>query len=417
MVNYFKELEKPSEYYIDFNSFDSCKQTYIDIKILPFEFFEKYSHLFKMIEEYDLLFEKNKGKQLYLSPNNNHQEIPSECLYNSFINGHITSDYGLSKCGIEKLYFIKQEYNSRYRGTDFISDFKEYFTAIYDYLLYSEKLLDCSRKNIYNFLLSAKKIAKYQCKLTSNDEILFNEALSYISNYNIKIHKKNPEILRIQLPNSWYITPYNHLYNSMGPNGHKEANLRYPFDSIISGGCISDFSQYLKIAKKLLEEGYIDRYTFESYTNLHYAFTSFYPEFYFQLDEMNQMLYRTIYQKTYNPKIVKLIAGIQSAHAGLLSFFNFLKKNSSDYSSDLNFIKKLCLDEILVRCCGFHKISSECNKTITTSCINYEEELYEYIKRGWKIDFVKPIILNPSTKRLQEYSNEFLLIKKLHNNK
>ena len=62
MVNYFKELEKPSEYYIDFNSFDSCKQTYIDLKILPFEFFEKYSHLFKMIKEYDLLFEKNKEK-------------------------------------------------------------------------------------------------------------------------------------------------------------------------------------------------------------------------------------------------------------------------------------------------------------------------------------------------------------------
>ena len=132
-------------------------------------------------------------------------------------------------------------------------------------------------------------------------------------------------------------------------------------------------------------------------------------------DEIKKMEYRMNYQKTYNPKIVKLIAGIQSAHAGLFSFFYFLKNNSNDYSSDLNFIRQqLGLDEILVRCCGFHKISSVCDKTITTSCIRYEEELGEYIKRGWNIDFVKPIILNPSTKRLEEYSDEFLLIKKMH---
>ena len=95
----------------------------------------------------------------------------------------------------------------------------------------------------------------------------------------------------------------------------------------------------------------------------------------------------------------------------------FLKNNSSDYSSDLNFIRQLGLDEILVRCCGFHKISSVCDKTITTSCISYEEELSEYIERGWNIDFVKPIVLNPSTKRLEEYSDEFLLIKKMYRNK
>ena len=124
-----------------------------------------------------------------------------------------------------------------------------------------------------------------------------------------------------------------------------------------------------------------------------------------------------MHKKTYNPRIVKLIAGIESAQAGLFSFFYHLKNNSCDYYSDLDYIKQFNLDEILVRCCGFHKISSICDKTITTSCINYEEEFEEYIRKGWTIDFVKPIILNPYTKRIEEYSDEFLLIKKMHYNK
>lgn len=71
-------------------------------------------------------------------------------------------------------------------------------------------------------------------------------------------------------------------------------------------------------------------------------------------------------------------------------------------------------DDFLVRCCGFHKISSVLDKTITTSCINYEEEFKEYIEKGWHIDFIKPIVFNEYTKRLEEYSDEALLIKTLH---
>ena len=417
MVSYFKELENPNGYYIDFNG-DSSSEKNIELKILPLTFFKQYNQLFRRIEEYDLLFERNQGKKLYLNPTFNVQDIPVEVRYDSFANnGNLLDNTNFSKNGIEKLHFLKQEYSSRYKGKNFISDFEEYFMAIYDYFFYSERLIDCSRKNIFKFLLAAKTIAKYQGKLTLNDEILFDEALNYIRNYRIAIPKIDSETIRIYLPNSWYITPYNHLYNSMGPNGHKEATLIYPFDLIVRGACVSEFSDYLKEAKTTLENGCIDRMTFDYYTHLHYDFSTFYPESYFQLDEMNQMLYRMNYQKTYNPKIVKLIAGIQSAHAGLFSYFYFLKNNSSDYSSDLNFIRQLGLDEILVRCCGFHKISSVCDKTITTSCISYEEELSEYIERGWNIDFVKPIVLNPSTKRLEEYSDEFLLIKKMHFNK
>lgn len=41
----------------------------------------------------------------------------------------------------------------------------------------------------------------------------------------------------------------------------------------------------------------------------------------------------------YNPTIVNLIIGIQSAHVGLCKFFKYLKENSKDYQRDVEFIK------------------------------------------------------------------------------
>ena len=51
------------------------------------------------------------------------------------------------------------------------------------------------------------------------------------------------------------------------------------------------------------------------------------------------------------------------------------------------------LVDILVRCCGFHKVESKVNKTITTSDVNYEKEFLEYIDKGWNIKFIPPIII------------------------
>ena len=299
-----------------------------------------------------------------------------------------------------------------------MNDFEQYFMAIYYQFLYSDNGIDCSKDCIFNYLSSAKTMARYQNKLTKSDEILFNDALNYIRNYKIEIPHKNIEPTRIYLPNSWYITPYNHLYNTMGPEGHKEANLIYPFYySIVRDDEIYNPYEILEDAKRCLQEGFIDKITFDSYTNLIYDFSTIYPENYYNLSDLEKSKYRSLYKRSYNPRIIKLIVGIKSAQAGLFSFFYHLKKDSCDYYNDLEFIKQFSLDEILVRCCGFHKISSIRDKTITTSCINYENEFKDYIRKGWTIDFVKPIILNPYSKRVEEYSDEFLLIKKLLSNK
>lgn len=419
MISYFKELENPNSYYLDLISTRLYSKNDIDLKVLPLNFFEKYKQLFYKIKNFDLLFEiNNKEKKLYLNSDIDCSDIPLDWIYSLFINGHGLDDTSFSKNGIDKINYLKKEYSSRCKNEDFMEKFEKYFIAIYDQFVYSDRGITSSKNCIFNYLSSAKVMANYQDKLNKEDEKLFDDALNYIRNYKIEIPHKDFEPVRMYLPNSWYITPYNHLYNTMGYDGHKEANLIYPlYYSIIRDDDVEKPNSYLNGAKRILDQGYVDKITFDHYTNLIYDFITIYPESYYQLNDLEKMRYRLMHKKTYNPKIVKLIAGIESAHAGLFSFFYHLKNNSCDYYGDLDFIKNLELDEILIRCCGFHKISSICNKTITTSCINYEQELEEYIKRGWNIDFIKPIILNPYTKRIEEYSNEYLLIKKMHCNK
>lgn len=48
MVSYFKELENPNGYYIDFNG-DSSSEKNIELKILPLTFFKQYNQLFRRI--------------------------------------------------------------------------------------------------------------------------------------------------------------------------------------------------------------------------------------------------------------------------------------------------------------------------------------------------------------------------------
>ena len=56
--------------------------------------------------------------------------------------------------------------------------------------------------------------------------------------------------------------------------------------------------------------------------------------------------------------------------------------------------KTIPLDDLLVQCCGFHKVNSSREKTITTSSLNYKESFKEYIQNGWEIDYVPKIIID-----------------------
>ena len=73
----------------------------------------------------------------------------------------------------------------------------------------------------------------------------------------------------------------------------------------------------------------------------------------------------------------------------------FFRMNSSNYKQQLALyfsLNKMDLDDVLVRYCGFHKISSVVDKTITTSSLNAIENLKLYLDKGWTIDIIPGIV-------------------------
>ena len=62
-------------------------------------------------------------------------------------------------------------------------------------------------------------------------------------------------------------------------------------------------------------------------------------------------------------------------------------------------VDKFDLDTLLIRACGFNKITRKINnyrsyKVIITSNHNYMEELKGYYDEGWNIEYIPPIIID-----------------------
>ena len=95
---------------------------------------------------------------------------------------------------------------------------------------------------------------------------------------------------------------------------------------------------------------------------------------------------------------------------GFNKMMELLRNYIINYKEEIDKISKMDFPDFLVRCCGFHKVESQVNKTITTSLVNYEDAFSEYINRGWKVDFIPPIVLNNGV--LEEYNNDFLVVRK-----
>ena len=396
MVKYFEELDHPNDFYLNLVS-DKRMLKSIDINTIPLEFFEKYKNLFERIEKYNLLRKENN--QIYT----NSQEIDIDvCNYLLIDSNYIFTEFeesGLSINGIIKLLQLTKEFERTHIDTNI----NKYLLALYNQLHFENSIIEPSKKEIIRYLYSVKSILEYQNKLSYFDKKEIEESLEYLHNLKIEFLSKTKEEVKLHIPDAWFITPFGHLYNTTGDGGHSKATLEGPFRNIYCDDEIEDYQVYLNSALKDLENEYITKKDYDNFLHFVFDFTSIINEE-FELK----------HKRSYNPKLVKLVAGIKSANAGLYYFFNYLKSNSIDYPKDKEYLMSLKWDDILVRCCGFHKICSISDKIITTSSLNYEEELQEYIKRGWTIDFVKPIVLNPITKQLEEIDDEILITTKMH---
>lgn len=195
----------------------------------------------------------------------------------------------------------------------------------------------------------------------------------------------------IYLPDAWYITPNGYLYNP-GKDGHAGSDLTFTYQelkhSIINNKGFSNNKnktsiEFKKMADDILMKEYISAGQFKFFIN--YISQPAY------LDAVNGI------PITREKHIINIVVGIIMAHAYFYEFFDNFFNYVKNPQIELDKIVELTNDEIsdiLVRCCGFHKVESMVENTITTSCINYEEEFRHYIEKGWTIQFIPPIIIN-----------------------
>ena len=414
MIKYFKELEDRDNQYLQLIEESRFKNNNIRVDFLPLDFYQKYGNLFSILLDLDVLFIKtldNHHQQTFLN-DDFYDGYDFDYFYFSYINDEEDISMFLTSKGKNRMNFLVKLFNENYKDSEYLY---EYISAILDLFFISRsKEIYWNRYKVRNYLSSTLTIAKYQNRLPGHIESLIQQALNEIDIYEFEIPIKQYRPINLNLPNCWYITPYKHLYNSMGDNGHKEANLIYPFYyTILRDNQNPNPLPYLKFIQKLKQNGFITSNEYEEYLNLKYDFPCIYPDSYYNLDTLGKVIYRHTNKKSYNPKLVNLIIGIESVHAGIYDFFYRLRQYSSNYEQDLIFLKGLDFNDMLIRCCGFHKVTSLPDKIITTSLINCEEEFREYIENGWKIDFLPPIIINENKGTLGEYPEEFLTIRKI----
>ncbi len=124
----------------------------------------------------------------------------------------------------------------------------------------------------------------------------------------------------------------------------------------------------------------------------------------------------------YNQDAKRIYIARQMAYGIVSKYFSNLYKLARDYKECLRFIASYGnpyeWDEVLVRCCGFNKIvrqrkGNDCYKAILTSNPDYEEEFKEYVKHGWRIDFLPPIELEEHTRMLRS-TDDFYKVKRFH---
>lgn len=373
MIKYFKELENRKAYYLALvNVEDNGSKEVYDYRI-PISFFEKHSEIFKQ----------------------------GDLLVNIFNRFNIDE------------WFSRNIYNNYENACSASSEFESIKEEIY-WILDNYKKININSKDIENYLYLLKRISiLYTDLLPHNNEfyLMFNKKIksALLDLNSIKtIEYESDKVENIYQPDAWYITPNGFLYNA-GKYGHKSRDLAFNYKRIISSICSNSYfenheisNEYFKIASDMKNRGYITAGQFQLFLN--YISQPSYLE---KVDGIPVTRDRNINQ---------LVIGIVNAQGCLYKFFEDLCIYTDDPIIEIRKLIEMTnndIGDILVRCCGFHKVESTQTKTITTSLINYESEFSDYINNGWTIRFIPPIIINKDKKNIEEYDSDFLIIRQL----
>ncbi|MGM9834161.1 MAG: hypothetical protein ACI31M_00050 [Bacilli bacterium] len=374
MVKYYKELEHRLNYYLPLVDIEDKGKKVLFDYVIPYSFIEKYANLFKN----------------------------SESLINIYKNFNIHE------------WFEKNIYIDYEKACSVSSEFESIDEEMY-WILDEYKKIDFSSKAIENYLYLIKRLSFIYIDLFPNNK----EYYTSLNKKNIEAIDELKKYMTIQYvpnkkddvyqPDAWYITPNGYLYN-VGKCGHKGRDLSFNYNRIKYS--INDNENilkthntsngYLNMSKKIKEKGYITAGQFKLFLNY--------------ISQPAYLEYINGIPVTRERHIIELILGIINAKACFYRFFEDLYIYTESPQNEIEKIINWTNDDIgdvLVRCCGFHKIESMQEKTITTSCVNYEKELEEYIKNGWNVVFIPPFIIDKDNHCIKQYPEDFLVIKKL----
>lgn len=257
----------------------------------------------------------------------------------------------------------------------------------------------------------------------------------------IKLPPENT-IVEYLIPNGFFITKSGFLYNPNGKvgdyvKGHKEGNLRYSFDRIEQSLKLNQtiaipyygkvpYKDYLK---KIIKDGCVNEIDFQNYANMTLDFNTILTErllkqaqfrdwvtslpdrelFFIMAGNKKIGIERKNEERewlikwtksmpemklSYQPNINTLVQGYFAAVIDVYDAFRRLNPSTK---------KRELLEKIyrfswgdfyintLIRFCGFHKVET-CEKKITTSSLYGVELFKEYLRKGWDLYIVPPIV-------------------------
>ena len=370
MYKYFKELEKPNDYTLQLvDTRDFSSKNNIKVSSLPLEFYAKHRSLFEIVNDLKFI---------------------------------------LKNCNFEDMAkFIP------IGNIELYSQLKIFYEEDRIFLLSNSEELIASPNRLLNDLKDYKKfvtflyqIDYYEKKQTWEKSLsLFDSALTDIKEYNLsfKNTKRNQsKSVALALPNAWYLTSYGDLYNT--GCGHAQTNLETEITKIEEmnlrniSALTKEKEKYLKLKKEIIERGYVTAADYNIYLHIGYGFASFDAGY---------------LKKCHDPKIIKTIYGVVSAHAGFYNFFEKFSKYTNNPNQEKEKLKKLtynATDDLLVRAAGFSKMGCCNRKTIVTSDFNFINDFDEYLSRGWDIKYYDPLVINREKGKIEELDS--LIIKR-----
>jgi hypothetical protein len=385
MIRYYRELENPYGFMLPLIKRDKEKTKYVALKRkdLPLNFFDNYEYLIKTIKYIDNLI---RTLDLGKIAERIDEKVPYD-KYGNFDYKSYSNDYQML-IELENICEMPEK-DELLKTSSGIVSVLEFYKSALSVLIY----LYPETKDKWHDIVE-----------------LFPKALNEFEIYNnIKYEDSSGIADAVILPNSWYITAFGDLYNSR--YGHKEATLVHPYnnikESILSGTPIKSISNLLNKRQEIIRNGFINYIDFSEYLN-------------YEANPPHILKSSEGIPITYEPRIVKAVLGVISAQICFYSFFKNLQMNTNNPKKEFKRLNEMTKNnpddrdfrDIFVRCAGFYKIETTLEKTITTSSFTPFEDLPEYLKRGWDVCIIPPIIVNSEKGIISELDMNSLLVER-----